>query len=297
MLIVFPYCPFSFCFQGGKTGALGVNETTANNTNDLLLLDSIHTISAQLAPWALGSLDGPTTCYHSAVPGGQNNRHLIVYGGQTANGSNNDSSTTTLYYYNTLTESWFKPDIESPARRIEHSMATRLDSGIAYLFGGYPLTNDLWSLDTVGMAWQQFPNQTFTPSPRYHHSATLLADGRMVIIGGFDGSNTVNMNNIYIFDTNALEWSFSNATGNVPAPRRDHAATALWEGSSIFIHGGTDKDYGTFMSDIAILNCTAQASCNWQFPPNPSPPPGRYAHTATLIGMDTMGCVNHYSFL
>ena len=176
-------------------------------------------------------------------------------------------------------------------------MVTRLDSGIAYLFGGYPLTNDLWSLDTVGMAWQQFPNQTFTPSPRYHHTATLLADGRMVIIGGFDGSNTVNMNNIYIFDTNALEWSFSNATGNIPAPRRDHAATALWEGSSIFIHGGTDKDYGTFMSDIAILNCTAQTSCNWQIPPNPSPPPGRYGHTATLIGMDTMGCVNHYTFL
>lgn len=278
----------SFCFQGGKTGAIGVNETTATNTNDLLLLNSIHSISTQSAPWALGSLDGPTTCYNSAVPGGKNNVYLVVYGGQTANGSDKDTSTSTLYYYNTLTESWFKPNIESPPRRIEHSMATRLDTGVAYLFGGFPLTNELWSLDTVGMTWQLFPNQTYTPSPRYHHSSTLLTDGRMVVIGGFDGNNTVNMTNIYIFDTNALEWSIIMATGTPPASRRDHAATVLPDGNSVFIHGGTDKTYGTFMADIAILNCTGQTSCNWQAPPNLTPPPGRYAHTATLIGIVLM---------
>ncbi|GAB5586306.1 Leucine-zipper-like transcriptional regulator 1 [Umbelopsis nana] len=73
------------------------------------------------------------------------------------------------------------------------------------------------------------------------------------------------------------------ATGTPPASRRDHAATVLPDGNSVFIHGGTDKTYGTFMADIAILNCTGQTSCNWQAPPNLTPPPGRYAHTATLI--------------
>ncbi|KAI9284234.1 hypothetical protein BC943DRAFT_361262 [Umbelopsis sp. AD052] len=272
-----------FCFHGGKTGAIGVNETTAKNTNDLLLLNSIHSISTQSAPWALGSLDGPTTSYQSAVPGGQDNVYLIVYGGQPANGALNNTSNSTLYYYNTLTDAWFKPNVDSPPRRIEHTMATNTDSGSAYLFGGYPLTNDLWSLDTIAMQWQQLPNQTSTPSPRYHHTATLLDDGRMIVVGGFDGNNTVNMTDIYTFDTNSLQWSYTKATGSIPASRRDHAATALPDGSSVLIHGGTNKQYSSFMSDIAILNCTTYDSCVWQTPPNPSPPAGRYAHTATLI--------------
>ncbi|KAI8581366.1 hypothetical protein K450DRAFT_232712 [Umbelopsis ramanniana AG] len=272
-----------FCFHGGKTGAIGVNETTAKNTNDLLLLNSIHSISTQSAPWALGSLDGPTTSYQSAVPGGQDNVYLIVYGGQPANGALNNTSNSTLYYYNTLTDSWFQPKVDSPSRRIEHTMTTNTDSGSAYLFGGYPLTNDLWSLDTIAMQWQQLPNQTFTPSPRYHHTTTLLADGRMVVVGGFDGNNTVNMTDIYTFDTNSLQWSYTKATGSIPASRRDHAATALPDGNSLLIHGGTNKQYTSFMSDIAILNCTTFDSCIWQTPPNPSPPAGRYAHTATLI--------------
>lgn len=164
-------------------------------------------------------------------------------------------------------------------------MTTNLDSGSAYLFGGYPLTNDLWSLDTIALQWQQLPNQTFTPSPRYHHTATLLADGRMIVVGGFDGNNTVNMTDIYTFDTNSLQWSYTKATGSIPASRRDHAATALPDGNSLLIHGGTNKQYSAFMSDLAILNCTSYDSCSWQTPPNPSPPAGRYAHTATLIGM------------
>ncbi|KAG2175049.1 hypothetical protein INT43_006111 [Umbelopsis isabellina] len=273
-----------FCFQGGKTGSLGVNETTAINTNDLLLLNSIHTITTQSAPWALGPADGPTTCYHSAIPGGENNHHLIIYGGQTAGGSENDSSTSTLYYYDSVSESWTKPNIDSPPRRIEHTMVANLNTGIGYLFGGYPLTNELWSFDTNAMTWQQFSNQTFTPSPRYHHTATLLADGRMILIGGFDGNKTINMNDTYVFDTNALEWSLLNATGKIPTSRRDHAATLLPDGQSILIHGGTDKNYGVFMSDIAVLNCTLPDACVWQTLPNLNPPVGRYAHTASLIG-------------
>ncbi|KAJ2961750.1 hypothetical protein NQZ79_g3083 [Umbelopsis isabellina] len=272
-----------FCFSGGKTGSSGVNETTATNTNDLLLLNSIHTITTQSAPWALGPADGPTTCYHSAIPGGENNHQLIIYGGQTAGGSENDSSTSTLYYYDTVSESWSKPNIDSPPRRIEHTMVANLNTGIGYLFGGYPLTNELWSFDTSAMTWRQFPNQTFTPSPRYHHTATLLADGRMILIGGFDGNNTVNMNDTYVFDTNALEWSLINATGKTPTSRRDHAATILPDGQSILIHGGTDKMYGAFMSDIAVLNCTSPDVCVWQTLPNLNPPAGRYAHTASLI--------------
>lgn len=277
-----------FCFHGGKTGSSGVNETTAINTNDLLLLNSIHTITTQSAPWALGPADGPATCYHSAIPGGENNHQLIVYGGQSSGGSENDSSTSTLYFYDSVSESWSKPDIDSPPRRIEHTMVANLNTGIAYLFGGYPLTNELWSFDTSALTWQQFPNQTFTPSPRYHHTSTLLADGRMILIGGFDGNKTVNMNDTYVFDTNALEWSLMNATGKIPTSRRDHAATILPDGQSILIHGGTDKNYGAYMSDIAVLNCTLPDVCVWQTLPNVNPPVGRYAHTASLIGMESV---------
>lgn len=93
----------------------------------------------------------------------------------------------------------------------------------------------------------------------------------------------ISMQQVWSFDTNVGKWNVANATGNAPANRRDHVAVATHDGK-IIIHGGTDQGFLTFYSDVAVLDCSADAY-TWSAPQvSGKIPAGRYTHTATLVG-------------
>lgn len=68
---------------------------------------------------------------------------------------------------------------------------------------------------------------------RTRHTATLLPDGRVLVVGGLDGSIALNTAEIYDPDTN--EWTL---VGKMASRRADHTATLLPNGK-VLIAGGS----------------------------------------------------------
>ena len=82
---------------------------------------------------------------------------------------------------------------------------------------------------------------------RVTHTATLLSDGRVVLVGGdvifFNGVQNTNIKALAsaeIFDTNTGTFA---ATGNMTVPRENHTATLLTSGK-VLITGGSDGALG-----------------------------------------------------
>ncbi len=67
---------------------------------------------------------------------------------------------------------------------------------------------------------------------RYEHTATLLASGKVIVAGGFDGVASLTSTELYDPVTGA--W---NITGSLLTPRREHTATLLSNGN-VLVAGG-----------------------------------------------------------
>lgn len=68
--------------------------------------------------------------------------------------------------------------------------------------------------------------------PRYYHTATLLTNGLVLVVGGYNGTNSVS--NAELYDPVTETWTF---TGNLNTPRNDHTATLLPNGK-VLVAGG-----------------------------------------------------------
>ncbi|CAG8723324.1 29328_t:CDS:2, partial [Gigaspora margarita] len=273
----------------GKAGLRSLNDTS-QNTGQLLILDISSEFQRSNPTWVIGPL-GPEVAYHTVSVGGSQNELLVVYGGESGETPPPPNS---LFYFDTIAKNWSIPNITAPSRRREHTAVTRLEDASIFIFGGIPDSssivvssqvqyNDLYQLQTRISNWIAVGPQTYTPSPRYHHTSTLLADGKMYVIGGFAGSAMVDTASIYIYDTINGRWDLKTAGGNLPSQRRDHAAVGTKDGK-IIIHGGVDVTFTRLFSDIAVLD-TTQDPISWiPISVNGVIPPGRYAHTATMVG-------------
>ena len=74
-------------------------------------------------------------------------------------------------------------------------------------------------------------------TPRGGHSATRLADGRVLVAGGSNGSAFVASAEIY--DPATGTWT---ATGSMATPRYGHTATRLADGR-VLVAGGVSRHY------------------------------------------------------
>ena len=76
------------------------------------------------------------------------------------------------------------------------------------------------------------------PDMRLGHTTTLIEDKKLLIFGGFDGTNT--LNDTFIYDIKKKEWKKIKIEGKPPNPRAGHTSTLIKETSEIFIFGGTE---------------------------------------------------------
>src|SRR6266540_631293 len=105
---------------------------------------------------------------------------------------------------------------------------------------------------------------------RRGHTATLLADGRALIVGGENGAGLINQSEI--FDPSAGTFSVG---GNLSSPRADHSATRLADGR-VLVAGGRSTTGALNTTEIFDPTTGAFAS-------GPAMSVARAGHSATLF--------------
>jgi hypothetical protein len=108
---------------------------------------------------------------------------------------------------------------------------------------------------------------------RRSHTATLLHDGKILIVGGDDQNGLVNQ--AEIFDPLSLS---SSIIASSPAPRTDHTATLLADGRVLII-GGVDGNGPLNSSEFYSPNSVPAPT----FLAGPALMRARGGHTATVL--------------
>ncbi|KAH8828334.1 hypothetical protein DL96DRAFT_1602742 [Flagelloscypha sp. PMI_526] len=190
---------------------------------------------------------------------------------------------------------WSRAPSHGTRARIQSPWQT--DGITAWLFGGCDentCANDVFAFDIESFQWRPIPTKGDLPPPCRAHTATLVDNRRLVIIGGGQGGTYYDT--IYVLDTLTRQWSRPVVEGSttaggkpiMPTPRRAHTAV-LYMGR-IWIFGGGDGEKA--LNDVWCLEVgypetrsSAMTPWKWHGPlhcAGPTPNPRGY-HTATLV--------------
>lgn len=164
---------------------------------------------------------------------------------------------------------------------------TRLPDGSAILIGGDNPDNGtgLTTLDSAeryDRATQSFVNLgSVLTSERSTHTATALADGRVMAIGGYDITGVVN-GSAEIFDPTT---NTSSATASMTFARTQHTSTLLADGRVFVTGGGSNFDLSDPLGSLGSATATSEiydpVSNTWSLGPGLAKP--TIGHTATLL--------------
>ncbi|CAE6540798.1 unnamed protein product [Rhizoctonia solani] len=191
---------------------------------------------------------------------------LILWGGATFNAQEEfERSDCCTYSLNITTRQWTKLDIQpAPGARAAH--AGCLCGTKFVIFGGSGTENtdspwdDLWSLDLYSLAqgnpsWEQIEVASGSSSPleRFGHTMVGYENG-LYMFGGKHCEHR-SFNDTWRFDMTTRVWSELECTGDVPPPRRGHAAAIV--GDVMYMCGGKGED-GHELGDVWSFHITEQ---------------------------------------
>src|ERR1035441_7015469 len=158
---------------------------------------------------------------------------------------------------------------------------TLLPNGKLLAAGGYS-TNIIASLNYLATAELYDPaNGTWTltgaqVAPRAFHTATLLPNGKVLIVGGYGSSGGL-LSSAELYDPASGTWT---TTGALATAREYHTATLLPNGKVLVVGGETNNQIlgnpslaSVELYDPATGRWTATGALKY----------GRYQHTATLL--------------
>jgi Kelch motif/Galactose oxidase, central domain len=197
---------------------------------------------------------------------------LLVAGGATVTGCCTERALPSTEIYNPVSNSW-SPAHTMRTARYSHT-ATLLTDGRVLVVGGngsgfaHPQLASAEIYDPSTDAWTSVPDMSVA---RVEHTATALADGPVLVVGGADGDTY--WSSTEIFDPKAMRWT---RTADMVAGRAGHTATA-WEDGRIFVAGGLFR----YSDPLATAEIYDPETGRWdEAAPMRAP---RYLHTATLL--------------
>lgn len=209
-----------------------------------------------------------------------------------AGGTNGPNVLRTAELYDpSLDDPTFAPTGSMLVPRDFHS-ANLLPNGTVLIAGGF--TNSSVSTGPTASAelYFPYPGRFVTTSPMPfeadHHTATLLADGSVLVVGGY-ASNNVYRSEAAIYYSTSGTWGrlppmHVGAIGNITA-RALHTATMLQDGR-VLIAGGVNAS-GVLCSAIVFdVNQPQGAGDFWVDAPDIDDPPPctrTHSHSATLL--------------
>jgi hypothetical protein len=249
--------------------------------------------------WTTGApmLTARTTFAGVPLPSGD----LIVAGGCTETNCTqmNDAgfclsqpctqATALAERYSYSTAKWMAAGTLSSPRFAQ--MAVTLGDS-ALVAGGCDVSGCTASVELWVAASNAWSEQAALPAPRGFGTATLLADGRVLVVGGCaDPLCATVLDDAAVYDPVANTWT---AAGTLSSPRAGHSATLLSDGTVLVAGGCVDAACMTVLSSADIWTASAAAGDAGQggadageaagsFAAAPSMAGARHHHTATLL--------------
>lgn len=150
---------------------------------------------------------------------------------------------------------WVRVDGHA-AEAVYHTL-TRLPGGGALAVGGLQYgwktgrvtLSEAWRYDS---AQKRLVSAGRTKTPRHSHTATLLRDGRVLVVGGTDDSSELATTEIYDPKKPASQaWS---AGPSLNRARKDHTATLLADGRVLVAGGRQGWQAGSYLSSLELYD-------------------------------------------
>ncbi len=206
--------------------------------------------------------------------------HVLVAGGYASIGP---VLTNSAELYDPDTGTWSATGNLNTARYFH--TATLLPNGKVLVAGGFKSgfngnflnSAELYDPDTG--TWSTTGNLN---TGRTAHTATLLANGKVLVAGGYNGFfplGSTALNSAELYDPDTGTWS---TTGNLNTGRTAHTATLLANGK-VLVAGGFDVAVGGYdgFDDLNSAELYDPDTGTWSSSGNLNT--GRTAHTATLL--------------
>ncbi len=227
--------------------------------NGKALLAGGNNVNAELydpatGTWSSGGATPSMQIFATATPLGPAYGNKVLLVGGYGTGSNG----TNTAIYDPATNSWSAgPPMVQP--RVNHA-TTLLPDGRVLVLGGAPSINNPASVataevyDPAANSWSSFPSMT---AARQYHTATALADGRVLVLGGYVNTATP-FPEIYTPGPGGTPGTWGG-TGGGTSWRYRHTATKLLDGRVLMV-GGTDMSNTLSIKTTSLYNPTTN---NW----------------------------------
>jgi hypothetical protein len=139
---------------------------------------------------------------------------------------------------------------------------------------------------TTTTTWSVVATTGAQPGERWGHTATAIAENRVVVYGGADDDETT-LGDLHVLDLATRAWSTPLNCESIP--RTWHDAVHLATKHLLLVFGGersTANDQLDVLSDIMVLD----TQCFLWYPPAVSgtPPTARSGHACTVVGNDVV---------
>lgn len=173
-----------------------------------------------------------------------------------AGGENSTGYLAAAEKYDSVNNTWSAAGTMVTARRGGHT-ATLLLDGRVLVVGGVGVENSLNGIlasselyDPLTNSWSLAASLT---TARWYHSATLLADGRVLVTGGTSGTGSTFLTSSEIYDPTTNTW---NAAGSLTYARYQHSATLLSNGK-VLVAGGQGS--GVYPKNAELYDVTTNS--------------------------------------
>ncbi|RHZ74119.1 hypothetical protein Glove_227g163 [Diversispora epigaea] len=231
---------------------------------NVFYLDLGTSFKVESPSWVDLSTDSSTPFYSgwtTAAVGGSDNKIIYLFGGVQYDVSHTDAYSGFTWQFDTTSNTWSQPSFSGtePTRRREMDAVSDANGKI-YIFSGIYDTvlgasvnkriADMIIVGTIDKDYA-YGSTTGIPLGRIDYTATILSNGVIVYIGGWDGG-MLSYSSLSTYDTTTDTWANVTASGTSSLETRYGHSAVLTTDGRIIVYGGLNFN-GYTPSPILIV--------------------------------------------